>query len=778
MKRIAIIRIIFTILVVLVLLGNHLFSATVIKDYTYFYKGLAYYFLKDASQAEQNLGMFFKLFPDPSLKGAFFNLVRKNSNEVTKEFNRYLDINHRSHIALTGLALSVSDLKAPGAIDNFERAQRLEETFSAAYLCLGIEYQKLKNYPRAEQYFNLAFRYAKIPEYKILMARLFLRKNAPEQVINLLKQEAELQPDNFYYNFYTARAYYRMGRIDEMARFIQTAAEMGPDNPDAQMLFAKFLTRKGRSTDAINILKKLKFKEYNEEYYKTYAMAFFDLKDKKAKSFMDTVYLKNPWNKDINRLLGQYYQWKKTEKGNIQNWINRALISGNTPDELRRLFPGAYHFPVYNSMGFFQLKAMTWVSNNILAVGAIRSSGESGKLFFLQASDLKVLSTLDYKGVLKEIHRSPDGSKLIFLTDSGLNEKSYIYAVDVVGNNFSLSLLTPQPITMPSMSVGFRGGASLVFITDRRLAGLMSGSPFAWFDETGEKHPVLKSFPFLLIMYNFNTRQISTIKDVNYFSKIPIDSVKKYYRVTDATASKSDIQNLLEKGQTLDLTSSEVVKIFFSDDISSFIIYLSDLKNACQGILYESNNNSITKVDEFKFLPQYAELKFINLDPEKKEIIVLTKDNARRMVKYNYSNYTYITLTDKVYKYYFDRAQNRIFALTERSKKQSFTETNLEIIYLDPYFKKVIDTRRDLNKILFVSPEDSVYFSTLAGECVKMDDNYKFYYAGPSLEGGRAVMSPDFKRTAAFIDNRLIIINGPVYQAPRKSKISVQPKTK
>jgi len=50
------------------------------------------------------------------------------------------------------------------------------------------------------------------------------------------------------------------------------------------------------------------------------------------------------------------------------------------------------------------------------------------------------------------------------------------------------------------------------------------------------------------------------------------------------------------------------------------------------------------------------------------------------------------------------------------------------------------------------------YFSTYNGEIVKMDDDYKFSYVKPSLEGSEYEESPSGKKTAALINGRLVII--------------------
>jgi hypothetical protein len=100
--------------------------------------------------------------------------------------------------------------------------------------------------------------------------------------------------------------------------------------------------------------------------------------------------------------------------------------------------------------------------------------------------------------------------------------------------------------------------------------------------------------------------------------------------------------------------------------------------------------------------------------------------------------------------------------LTERTKKGLFTETRLEIISFKPYSREILDSRRDLEKVYFNTIENDVYLSTFTGEWLRLDSEYKFHYLGPSFEGCLHAISPSRKQTAAFINGRLLIIDGPV----------------
>ena len=734
------------------------------RDHPQFGKGVAYLLIGDKSLANKHWDLFFESYPDPALRGAFMALIEgKDLWGVTKQFKAYLDINHRSTAALVGIALATSGMKLSTSIDNLNRTVRLEPTYSSAYLCLGFEYLKQRNYPLAKAYFNKAIMNLRVPEYEILLAKLYLQLDQPAEVIKLLKQEADQQPDNFYFNFLVAEAYFHLNQLDDMDKYIQTAVEVKPFSSEAQLLKANYLVEKGDLQQALGILKTLKNQDYNEDYYKTYARVSLKLKDKKCKNYLDEVYSRSHWDKEINEMMGLYYVWRNQEKANVQNWINRAILSGSPTSRLKPLFPDKYQFPEYSSLPFFHIKALRWLSDEVLLVGAIKVSGDSEKLYLVQGDDLKILNILSYTGKLRDIALSSDGKKIVFATAAKEGRSTYLYGVEVSDSYSRCSLVFSRLLPIPSLEVGFNYTGTLAYITDSRISKLAFESPFSLVSEIGEKTPVYPSYPFPIYKLNFVNRGIETIdvNDMKEVAKVPIESVKKYAMVYEAHQSKSSIQSLIEKGRKLDLTSSEIIKIFFSNDLSSFIIYLSDLKNAFQALIYEYTNNRLFRIDETMFIGEgnYAEVRLKNFDPQKKDILVLTRDRQRRLITFNYQSFLSLELADKVIEAYFDQHHDTYYILTERSKKSYFTETNLEIVAEKPFLRETVGVRRDLNRLLFSKGNDQVYFTTFNGETLMMDGEHQFYYVCPSVEGSLHAISPTGKKTAAFINERLVILD-------------------
>lgn len=732
---------------------------TIRRDYTQFNKGVVYVLIKDKDLATRYMEEFFKEFPDPALRSGFINVIKNNSFEVTKEFGRYLEINHKSTPALVGIALSTTDMENSTSVGNLRRAVRLERSFSASYLCLGMEYLKIKNYPMARNYINQAIARARnIPEYKIILALLFLELNQPANVISTLKPLADNNPDNFHFNYFTAEAYYRMNQLDEMGKYITSAIEVKPGNNDAQLLQAKYLLSRKEYKRAKAALKRIRYSGYHEEYTKTFGHVLLHLKDRQAKNFLDEVYVKKPWDKDINRLMGLYYLGQGNKEP-VQGWLNRAILAGNDEEQLKKSFPGGFKFPQYRFTPFFHVKAVQWLSEDLLLVVAVRNSGERERIYFLNLEDMKIDGSLDYKGEFQQIYVSKDHKTMVFSTSA--LEEGYVnlYAVEHTGKNYRVRLAYGKSLKMSGIMAGFNSAGNLAYITDWDIRARAFESPFSIASEYGEKEPVYPDYPYSIFKYNFMTGRLSMVKDISRMEVVPIETVKKYFLIYDGYEKNTRVRQLVDQGLRLELTSSKIVKIFFSNDLRSFGIYLSDLDNAFQAQLIDNNADKAYKVDETMFLGegQYAELDVVDYDPEAMELMVITKDKDRKLIRFSYKSFLFTDLAEKVIQNFYDRENRVLYVLTERSKKSNYTETILAVINLNPYLKQVVDKRRNLKKILSVD-HNGVRFSTNDGQVLLMDGGNRFIYAGPSFDGCVAAESPSKKQTAAFINGKLFIV--------------------
>ena len=395
----------------------------------------------------------------------------------------------------------------------------------------------------------------------------------------------------------------------------------------------------------------------------------------------------------------------------------------------------------------------------LLIVGN-KKSGLTHKIFFIDIKNKKITNTLKYQGKFQEFFISKNKKKIIFSTSAVKDEKVYLYCITKKGRNFKLDPIVNYALKMPSVLVGFNKNETIAYITDASVSQLSFESPFSQISYYGKRKPVYPKYPFLVYKYNFVTKKCFKLRYLNQIEKAPIRDIKKYSLVKRAYQTNSDISQLIQKSQKFDLISSKSVKIYFSKNLSSFIIYLSDLDNAFQAMVFNNYNNSVMKFDETMFLGEnnYAEIKILSYDPKRTEINIMTNDKNKYLINFNYNSFLYKKITKNLLDFLYNPTQNTIYSLKERNNKLYYLETILESISLKPFSRKKITSRRDINNIIDCDDLNK-YVTTYNGELLKIDENNKIHYLGPSLEGVLNEISPNKKKAAAFINGKLYILN-------------------
>ncbi|MCX6581993.1 MAG: tetratricopeptide repeat protein [Candidatus Aminicenantes bacterium] len=730
-----------------------------------FNRGIAYLLIKDTTVAKKYFKSYFMRYPNPNLENGFRLLTEERYRDATQQFSYFLEISPRSTLALVGIALSTSTMAVSNAEELLKRALRLDPKDSVIYLCLGMEYVKEKNYPLAEQNLKRALALVNAPEYKILLGRLYLDMNKPDDALALVKSEADRAPDNFHFNFLAAQACFKSNRLSELGRYSQVALDAQPGNNDVRLLMANYYLSRDDAHKANLILKGMKFEDYNEDYMKSYGHALVLLKEKKARDYLYEVFARKKWDGDINRLLGLYHLWMG-DKGVVQHWIYRAILSGAEISRLKEVFPSEYKYPEYKFLPFFDVKQVVWIADDTILAAASRESGESEKIFLIDLQKMQVVQAMSFNGKLQEIFASANRENMALCAAAKDNAGVYLYALSVMGRNIRLQPIWDKPLAMLSALVGFDRTGTQAYITDRKIESLAFESPFSQVGQYGKKKPVYPVYPFSIYKYNFVARKLVRLTEVGPVeSAPPIDAVKKYALVANAFSTNSEVQTLVEKGQQLDLTSSEMVKTYFPATtaapgaLTHFIIYISDLKNAFHGVAWDQSDNRATPVDETVFLGRdnYAELDILDFDPLKKEILVLTK-NEKDLILYNYKSQSSIRLAKVAFNVHYNRPDRMVYILNERSDKLLFAGSGLQAVSLSPYVNKSVASQKNLVDIISCGINSEVYFSSGDGEIVKMDGEYNFSYVGPDMEGCVYAASPSEKRTAAFINGKLWLI--------------------
>ncbi len=722
-----------------------------------FARGLAYYLLEDAKLAQQNFNLYFNQNPNPQVKGGYTLLVAGKDWDATNKFRYYLDINHRSPIALVGIALSTEKMTESTTMENLDRAIRLDPRYSPAYLALGVQYFKQKNYPEAEANLRKAVNLLNAPEYKIILSKLYLEINRPQLVLDLMKGEADRQPDNFYYNYLTAKAYLMLGQLQELGDYIQAAQELNPADKEVNVLLARYLLGKKEYTRARQVIGKVKYEDYNKDYVRTFAEILMALKDRRAQSYLFEAFAQDRWDKDINRLLGLYYL-DNNQRDAVQNWINRSALSGTGVQELKQSFPEEYNFPVYGALSFFNVKNLFWLSNEEFLAVATDRSGENDKLYVIDAALNKILQVIPSPGEIQEIFLSPDRNRIVYSSPVVKDESVNLYLLERSGRNFSSQKLVNATFPMAGVEVGFSRSSSAAYITDSRISTIAFESPFSVVSLLGKKTPVYPVYPFPVFQYNFMTRSFEKLKDISQIERVPIDAMKKYFLVVRGYETISKIGDLIRKGEGMDVTSSEVVKIHFADDLSAFIVYLSDLKNAFQAVSFVADDSKVYQFDESMFLGEgrYAEIEILRFDPVKHELHLATRDKNRDLIRFNYKTKLYNVLAGNLFDYFYNKDSQTVYLLTERANKKFYSETDFEWVSLAPYTRGRINGNRDLKELIDASDITRLVVSTYTGQTLTMDSDNNFKYLGPSFEGALYIVSPAYDRVAAFINGRLL----------------------
>jgi hypothetical protein len=363
-----------------------------------------------------------------------------------------------------------------------------------------------------------------------------------------------------------------------------------------------------------------------------------------------------------------------------------------------------------------------------------------------------------FSGKLQEMFVSKGRNSIILSSTARENESVYLYAVMSVGKGFRLRPLFNRPLNMVSVAVGFNKSGTLAYITDSRVNSVPFEAPFSLVSQYGEKTPVYPKYPFNLYKYYFTNGRLTMLKNLEKSEIVPpVEGLKKYSLVADGMFGNSQVQALIDKGRQLDLTSTEQVRVVFSKDLHSFIIYLSDVSNAFKGYAWDNDVNTVMPVDETMFLGKdnYAEIILVDLDAARNEILVLTK-KQKELIHYNYKSHLYLRLAKDVSNVCYNRKTRMVYAINDNGiNERGSGSSNLWVISLDPYLNNRVGTRLGVTNVVDCKDELEVYFATYNGEIVKMDGEYKFTYVKPCWEGSHFAESPFDRRTMVFVNGNL-----------------------
>lgn len=723
-----------------------------------FSRAIAYYLIGDVDLAQKHMDDHFASRRQPTVRLAFTLLLRDDKWEATKKFRDYLESDHRNLEALTGISLATADIGNSLAIDNLNKVLRMDPGYAPAYLCLGHEYAVRGDFPAAEENYARSMKYAPVPEFKILLADLYLSAGEAQKALDLIRPEAEAAPGNFYFAMTAARACLKLAGCAG-GDYIEQALRARPGSREAQLLKGQQLLRAGELRQAKALLAKLKFDRYNPEYSLTFAEVLLGLKDRDAERYLYEVFSQSPWNAAVNKLLGLFHLRRRD--ASAANWVRRALLAGIPAAELQAAFPASAPLAAPPSLPAFAIRKLQWLGpRRLLAAGAQRS-GEKEKLLVLDAGTLRTIRSFEYEGAIQAFYPAPRLDKVVFATSAVENEKVYLYTLTAERDAYRLSPVIGYALDMASVLVAFNDAGTTAYVTDGSLPELAFTAPFSLPGAYGRKTPIYPSLPFPVYAFTYADGRWAQLRTKTALAAVPIPAVRRYLAVAEASRRNADVAKLLERGSGLDVTSAVEMSIQFPASGDAFLFVLSDLKNAFQAWAYDGRRDRLTRFDESMFLGSkyYAPLDLLAFRPERDEVLVVTRDKLRNLYQFNYRSLLYKKIASDVLAAVPAPDGQTLYLLSERDRSMYFSEASLERVNLSPFNRRRFDSRRDLAAIVDCADPGAVYVATVNGELLKLDEEGNFSGGQVALAGTLHQVSPDLRKAAAFINGRLYILD-------------------
>ncbi len=203
------------------------------------------------------------------------------------------------------------------ALENFQRALAHDSSYYEVYVAIGAAYRKMLDPLSAEDYFRKAIKLdpKKAKAYEGL-GDLFLAMQKDTQALAVYQEG--LKNDSSLVDLYNGEAeiYVRWKQMDMADQVYQAAMKRFPDEVSVQRLWADFLYKQGRYSDAVNSLLPLvqRFPKVWELREKL-ADCFIELKQyDKASAQLDTILQTDPGrDQTVLRLGSVYLAWGKSK---------------------------------------------------------------------------------------------------------------------------------------------------------------------------------------------------------------------------------------------------------------------------------------------------------------------------------------------------------------------------------------------------------------------------------------------------------------------------------
>lgn len=741
------------IILVMLALGGSVLAQISLE---YFEKGLVYYLLGDKPEAQKRFESFFEALREPILRRGYELLLKGEMWDSNRVFKNYLKSNKYSVMALVGVALSNEDVEE--RIEFLHRAIRFHPNKPQSCACLAMEYLKKENYKLARDWIRKAIQFATINEYKLIYAKIYLVMEEYQKVIDILLPERERMRENFYFNFFISNAFFSINQLKDKKIYIDRAISLKPNDLETRILLAKYYLKAEDYRKAHMILRELKSRADTFNYYLLYAELLLKLKDNRCLQYLDEAFMKNRWHPELNKLYAAYYDWKKDPE-NRRKMVIRAIISGVEPQGMIELYPDLADDRMvreYPSLPFFHVKTIEWLGPETILVVGSRRFDDREALSIIDLNRLQVVTTFRYPGVFDRVFIFGGGDRVIFSVNTYTEDSVALYTVV----NRRIVRQITRSIPIPSIHVEYDPVLDHAYITDARVKKSFLESPFVIKLRLGQKQPVFPNYPFYIYRYSFSRPGIVRIKKFSDIRNLKIETIAQYYLISEQRNFNPELNELIKNAEQYDLGSDEEVKVFIARDLSGFIVYYSDLQESFRGILYLKKNNSYTRITSSEILgtDEYIGLKVVGLFPQNHSLLLLTVDEKKTLIRYNYRTRLINKLSNKCIDFYYHRGADEIYLLKEMNKMLQWTQAELQIFAFNPFLKRVIKGNRTLEKILAVQG-GCLYFLTYNGELLRYD-KYRpeegFVYLQPAFNTIVHKRRMDNFETIAFINKRLV----------------------
>lgn len=195
---------------------------------------------------------------------------------------------------------------------------------NAEYFSKGIEAKYNENYPVAIYNFEQALRYFNDDDASMYeLSALYLNDNRNSEALSMIKQAADLQPDNKWYQIRLAQAYLQNYDYQSFVDIYEKLLKDEPENLDYLETYIDVLLRLGEYDKVIEKLNIVEQQLGKNDYIYLQKVQIYDEQGKKDKAIeeMEKLVEYIPENTRYRAMLAEAYRKMKRDKDAYQQYL-------------------------------------------------------------------------------------------------------------------------------------------------------------------------------------------------------------------------------------------------------------------------------------------------------------------------------------------------------------------------------------------------------------------------------------------------------------------------